>query len=264
MNIVWRRLWAPDARDPAWKSDGQTKRPVLKLPVSLLVVHYAGAPDGFPPGNQFLSVDSLTYMRNMWTWAFGAGEKGDEYNYVIAGTEGTVYEWAGLNRAAHCSFINDTSIGVQFGLDVDDIPPLAYAARLIELRQHLVEIGALTKDHRVDQHGEHFATGCPGDLVKARWPMYDCRLEPLQPTPPPQPPVNQEDAVFWKVTDHPEYQGLAVIFQETAPDIFVHVGASDAARYAGRAGTTPDVWANGQQPYPGGWAAFKPKFFPRP
>jgi hypothetical protein len=87
---VPRAVWTaglanPSAgKDPAWKSDGVTRRPAIARPVDMLMVHYAGAPDGGAPGNQFVSMDSRAYMRGMFMWAF-ANNKGDEYNYVIAG-----------------------------------------------------------------------------------------------------------------------------------------------------------------------------------
>ena len=249
-------------KDPAWRSDSVTRRPPILRPVSMLMVHYAGSPDAGAPGNQFVSMDPLAYMRGMFRWAFANG-KGDEYNYVIAGPKGTCYEWAGTGQAAHCTNWNGRSIGVQFGLDYDDEPPLEYAVRLLELRRLLVDAGVLTPDHAVDPHGDHFATGCPGKPVRSRWPLYDVPLPPPTPPTPPAPPIFQEDAVIWKVTDHPEYQGLAVLFQEIAPGLFVHLGPSDAGRYATRAGTTADVYANSQPQYPGGWAALGPKFFPR-
>jgi hypothetical protein len=68
---------------------------------------------------------------------------------------------------------------------------------------------------------------------------------------------------FWKVTDHPDYVGAAVVFAEVAPDVYVHIGPTDADRYATRAATTTDVWALSQPFYPGGWAALGPRFFPR-
>jgi hypothetical protein len=208
---VWTAgLANPSAgKDPAWMSDGVTRRPPIARPVDMLMVHYAGAPDGFAPGNQFLSIDSRTYMRGMFMWAMGSGGKGDEYNYVIAGPEGTCYEWSGTGRAAHCSNWNDRSIGVQFGLDVDDVPPLEYAVRLLELRRLLVDAGVLTADHYVDQHGEHYSTGCPGAEVKKRWPMYDL---PLPDPPPPVVPSPVGVPVPYRICrDAPLYTGTMVV-----------------------------------------------------
>lgn len=196
MILVPRRTWTaglsnPSAgKDPAWRYGGTERRPAIPLPVSMLMVHYAGNPDGIAPGNQFLSIDSRTYMRNVFMWAHttAPGKQGDEYNFVVAGTEGTVYEWAGAQQAAHCSNWNTRSIGVQFGLDVDDTPPRVYETILLELRRWLVGQGVLTRDHEVDQHGEHFGTDCPGAQVKALWSIYDRPL-PAEPTPPPLSPV---------------------------------------------------------------------------
>jgi hypothetical protein len=199
-------------KDPAWMSDGVTRRPAISRPVDMLMVHYAGAPDGGAPGNQFVSMDSRAYMRNMFTWAFANG-KGDEYSYCIAGPEGTCYEWAGTGRAAHCTNWNDRSIGVQFGLDVNDVPPLEYSVRLLELRRLLVDAGVLTADHYVDQHGEHFSTGCPGPLVKGRWPMYDRPL-PAPPLPAPSPPAPPPLGVpvpYRICRDTPLYGGVMVV-----------------------------------------------------
>lgn len=248
MLIIPRQEWAPDGRPPAWKSDGKTPRPALVLPLRLLIVHYAGSPDGFPPGNQFLSVSSPAYMRGMFTWAFD-NDKGDEYNYVIAGPTGIVYEWAGTKQAAHCSGKNTTSIGVQFGLDVDDVPPVEYAARLLDLRQHLVAAGVLTRDHAVDQHGQHFTTGCPGDLVKARWPLYDVPL-PSSPTKP-APTPTKEDAVFVSVTGHPRHPDILVVYERAGRDCYVHVSGAEAERIARwRSGTDVKTWAESQPRVP--------------
>lgn len=253
MILIPRRTWTagladPSAgKDPAWKSDGVTRRLAIPLPVSMLMVHYAGNADGIAPGNQFLSIDSRTYMRNMFMWAMSErpeAQKGDEYNYCVAGTEGTVYEWAGPYRAAHCSNWNDRSIGVQFGLDVDDVPPLAYAVRLLELRRYLVDRGVLTPDHEVDQHGQHFGTDCPGSLVKARWPMYDVAL------PAPQPPVNPkplEAAVFVAVPDHPRYPTILVIYERMPGGKYINVSEADATFVARtRSGTDLGTWASSQ------------------
>ena len=80
----------------------------------------------------------------------------------------------------------------------------------------------------------------------------------------PQPIVNQEDAVFWRVKDHPDYMGIPIIFQEIMPGLFVNTSPDEATRYAGgRAQTTLAVWAESQPAYPGGWSALQPKFFPR-
>lgn len=117
-------------------------------------------------GGVFLSASSESYMQGVFRWAFAEGEKGDEYNYVIAGPEGTVFEWAGRFAGAHCTSWNRSAVGVQLGLDVNDEMPEAYVERVRELRRHLVVIGVLHPDHRVGPHYEYLGSAPPSP-----WPV---------------------------------------------------------------------------------------------
>jgi hypothetical protein len=114
----------------------------------------------------FLSTSGERYMREVFRWAFAEGEKGDEYNYVVAGREGTVFEWAGRFTSAHCTDWNRAAVGVQFGLDVNDDMPEVYVERVQELRRHLVATGILHPDHRVGPHYEYLRTMPP-----TPWPV---------------------------------------------------------------------------------------------
>ena len=88
---------------------------------------------------------------------------------------------------------------------------------------------------------------------------FDYAPAPIPPQP--QPPKPEETAMFWKVTDQPGWEGVAVVYWELAPGCLVNVSPSEAARYASRAGTTVEVWANSLQRLP--WAEAQPLFFPR-
>ena len=84
------------------------------------------------------------------------------YNYVIM-QGGHVFEWAGLFQAAHATDNNDTSIGVCLynnkGEQLTDAQLNSYR----RLRRHLVDTGALTREHAVKKHRElrSASTECP-------------------------------------------------------------------------------------------------------
>ena len=208
MTPVPRATWTaglanPSAgKPPAWKSDGVTKRPVLALGLLLLIVHYTGAPRRYVGGNVRNDLRSL--FMGVFTGVTVPEPKGDEYNFVI-GWDGSIWEWAGLSQAAHCSGKNPTSIGVLFLLGEGEAPTLEMAAALLWLRQHLVAVGSLAPLHAVDQHGQHFNTGCPGVEIKKRWPLYDTRLDPSPPT------TKGVPMPFRICRDAPLYSGIMVV-----------------------------------------------------
>jgi hypothetical protein len=86
-----------------------------------------------------------------------------------------------------------------------------YETRLLELRQHLVAAGVLTPGHKVDRHGQHFSTSCPGPLVETLWSRYDRPLPAPPPPPPPAPPSNGVPVPYRICRDTPLYSGVMVV-----------------------------------------------------
>ena len=143
-------------------STGQP-RPALQPGLRTLTVHYTGATGRLgdrDPKQSFLNLH-----------AFAVGKKKPyEYNYVIT-HDGSIWEFAGLFRAAHCTGANDTAIGVQFHNAVGEPLLDEQLAAYRFLRDHLVAIGALAPDHAVVKHRKMpaAATPCPGEAIEQRW-----------------------------------------------------------------------------------------------
>lgn len=210
-----RREWTaglnnPSAgRDPAWTSGGTTKRPPLNTPCRHVVIHYTGAAATFTGRDPHIAV------RTLFMWAH-ANNKGDEYNYIIT-PDGQTWEWAGDQRAAHCTSWNTDSVGVLLLVGINEPPPLPMPASLLELRRTMEDAGTITPQHRVGQHREYLGTApgpswqpktgawqtdCPGAAIVARWPMF------AAPLPAPTPPPTTEDDMPGEligVNDHPNY-----------------------------------------------------------
>lgn len=145
-------------------------------------IHYTGGGVWLDPN------DSLDELLSIHRYAVGAG-KGWEYNYVIDG-QGVIGEYAGDYRAAHSSGENDTAIGVlllvgfagEYPDDIDywEQPPTAMIDAARELRAWLEWRGMLAADHDMLQHNQMpgAATACPGDAVKAAWPLLTAPYTP--------------------------------------------------------------------------------------
>ena len=141
-------------------SKGQP-RPALRPGLRTLTLHYTGAK------GRLRDRDPRRAFLDLHAFAVNA-KKPYEYNYVIT-QDGSIWEFAGLFRAAHCAFANDTAIGVQFHNGVGEPLLDAQLDAYRFLRGHLVAIGALAPDHAVKKHREmpQAATDCPGSTTSS-------------------------------------------------------------------------------------------------
>lgn len=141
--------------------DGITKRPVLANRLGLILVHYTGV-----SSRRYDRVTAATLPKevqaiNRW--------KRNEYNYVIA-QDGTVAEFAGRFRAAHCGpwsgrSWNDRAYGVLFLNAIGEPITWPQLEAFGWLKNVLRWVQAVQQDVDVQPHSYAKPTGCPGPSI---------------------------------------------------------------------------------------------------
>ena len=135
--------------------DRLTPRPLLRPRLGMVIAHYTGV------NRSYATADLTKTIAQIHRW------KANEYNYVIH-MDGTVAEFAGRHRAAHCAGRNDTAYGVLFLNGVPDACTDAQVASFRWLIDVLKWTQAIAADATIVQHGKVARTACPG-RIKERW-----------------------------------------------------------------------------------------------
>ena len=135
--------------------DRLTPRPLLRPRLGMVIAHYTGV------RRSYANADLTKTIASIHRW------KANEYNYVIH-MDGTVAEFAGRHRAAHCAGRNDTAYGVLFLNGETDPCTDAQVASFRWLVDVLKWTQAVTADATIVQHGQVARTACPG-RIKDRW-----------------------------------------------------------------------------------------------
>lgn len=135
--------------------DRLTPRPLMRPRLGMVIAHYTGV------RRSYATADLTKTIAQIHRW------KANEYNYVIH-MDGTVAEFAGRHRAAHCAGRNDTAYGVLFLNGETDPCTDAQVASFRWLIDVLKWTQAITADATIVQHGQVARTACPG-RIKDRW-----------------------------------------------------------------------------------------------
>jgi hypothetical protein len=162
--------------DKVMSFDNPTKqRPLLRKGLTELAIHYVGG-EGALAGKE-----PRAAMRSLHDAHFNSKRR-FMYNFVIM-QGGQVFEWAGLFQAAHATGNNDTSIGVCLYNNKGEPLTDAQLTAFRQLRRHLVDTGALTRDHAVKKHRElrSASTECPGHAIERRWSELSAPLGESRP-----------------------------------------------------------------------------------
>jgi hypothetical protein len=155
-----------------------------------LTAHYTGVDVNYADPN-----DTPGEMKSVQAWAASAA-KGTpwEYNWVLD-SQGFVWTYAGEYTAAHSAGENSLAHGVLLLLGNKDDPPPVMIDAFRKLRYELQRDHMIALNHQVRQHGQMPGanTGCPGELVKAKWNSF---LVPWTEAPPPPPPPSPNDYII--------------------------------------------------------------------